>query len=388
LRNSTFASSESVLRLMADLVRLDRPTSDGHRPPAAAEYAREFVRSGASIDTLLRAYHVGQKTFFRNWVAGVRAEISDFPWLARAVELGARWTFDYIQTLNRELVARYESGLEQWVRSAAAVRAETVRALLADESIDPAQASRLLRYELGRHHLAYVVWSGEERMAEGDFGTLERAALELAESIGASTPLVPFGPQLVAAWIGTFEPIGARVNGLAGAACAAVGAPGLGVVGFCTSHGEAMHARRVARLAARDAAGVTHYEDVSLTALASVDLGLASEFATRELRDLAEQDEDNLSLSATLRAYREENASPLWAAHRLGVHESTIKNRMRAIGELLDGPPEDASRSAWWRCGSRISSTTRLLSRSWGSMPRVPGPARVCASHLRRRRRD
>jgi PucR C-terminal helix-turn-helix domain/GGDEF-like domain len=342
LRTSTLASSESVLRLMADLVRLDRPPSEGHLPPAAVEYAREFVRRGVSIDTLLRAYHVGHSTFFHNWVAGVHAELSDSSWLARAVELGASWTFDYIQTLNRELVARYESEREQWVRSAAAVRAETVRSLLADESIDPDMASRRLRYELGRRHLAYVVWSDEERMAEADFGELERAALEFAQSIGAPTPLlVPFGPQLVAAWIGSFEPVSSRLNGLAPSACAAVGAPGLGVVGFCRSHREAMHARRVARLAVRGAAGVTHYEDVSLTALTSVDLGLAREFAIRELRELVAQDEDTLRLSATLRVYLEENASPRRAAQRLGVHENTIKNRVRTIGELLGGPPEE-----------------------------------------------
>lgn len=341
-RIGTFASTESVLRLMADLIRLGRPPSEGELPVAAVEYAREFVRHGVSIDTLLRAYHVGHSIFFRNWVAGLHEEMRDPELLARAVELGAKWTFDYIQTLNRELVARYESEREQWVRSAVAVRAETVRALLAEEPVDADTASRRLRYELGRHHLAYVVWSDDERMAEADFGTLERAAIDFARSIGAPSPLVvPFGPQLVVAWIGSFEPISARSKGLTVSPSIAVGAPGLGIAGFCASHRQAMHARRVARLVARAPAGVTHYEDVALTALASVDIRLAREFATRELGDLAEQDDDTLRLSATWRVYLEENASPRRAAQRLGVHENTIKNRVRTIGERLGGPPEE-----------------------------------------------
>jgi PucR C-terminal helix-turn-helix domain/GGDEF-like domain len=341
-RMGTFASTQSVLTMMADLIRLDQPPSEGQLPPAAVGYAREFVRHGVSIDALLRAYHVGHSIFFGNWVTGVHEYTSDADSRAGAIELGAKWTFDYIQALNRELVARYEREREQWVRSAVAVRAETVGALLAEEPVDAGLASQRLRYELDRHHLAYVVWSDQDRMAEGEFGALERAALEFAQSIGAPNPLiVPFGPQLVAAWIGSFEPITVPATGLSAPACTALGAPGVGVTGFRASHREALHARRVVRLSARGGAGVTLYENVSLTALATVDLALAREFAVRELGILAEQDDDTLRLAATLRVYLEENASPRRAAQRLGVHENTIKNRIRTVGELLGRPPEE-----------------------------------------------
>jgi DNA-binding PucR family transcriptional regulator len=45
-------------------------------------------------------------------------------------------------------------------------------------------------------------------------------------------------------------------------------------------------------------------------------------------------------LSATLRVYLEENMSPSRAARRLGVHEHTITNRIRAAQELLPRPIE------------------------------------------------
>src|SRR3954453_3256435 len=91
-RLGTLASTESVLRLMADMVAHGQPAAEAIPPPAAVEYAREYVRRGVSIDTLLRAYHVGHATFFRSWVEHVHAVLADTD-VARGVELGATWTF-------------------------------------------------------------------------------------------------------------------------------------------------------------------------------------------------------------------------------------------------------------------------------------------------------
>jgi hypothetical protein len=254
LRAGTFASTRSVLTLMADMVRLGRPASEGTPPPDAVEYTREFVRRGVPIDALLRAYHVGHSTFFHNWVAAVHADVADPAWLTRAVELGANWTFDYVQALNRELVKRYSEERERWVRSAAALRSETVRALLGGERIDPDVAARRLRYELDRHHLAYLVWTDEEEAGADDFAALEHVALQLAADARLGRPLVvALGRQLLGAWAGAREPIAMSIAGVTGSPLVAVGCPGVGVEGFRASHRAAMHARRVARLSGRRA---------------------------------------------------------------------------------------------------------------------------------------
>src|SRR3984885_15496657 len=99
LRASTYASTDSVLRLIVDPARTGRPPSAAVPPPAAIDYAREFVRRGLPLDSLLRAYHIGQATFFRRWSAKARADIDDPDELARAIELGADWTFAYIAKL-------------------------------------------------------------------------------------------------------------------------------------------------------------------------------------------------------------------------------------------------------------------------------------------------
>jgi hypothetical protein len=356
LRAGTLASTRSVLTLMADMVRLGRPPSEGSPPPDATAYAREFVHRGLALDALLRAYHAGHATFFENWVAGVHEDVHDPEWLARAVELGANWTFAYVQALNRELVAYYGAERERWARSADAVRADTVRAVLEGEPIDHGLASQRLRYELGRHHVAYVVWT--EQDDGDDYAALEEVAFDVAAQAGASRPLVvALGRRLVGAWAGAPEPFDIVVAGLAGAPRVAFGSGAAGVAGFRASHREAMQARRVARLGAHRGGTVTRYADVALTAVASADLRLARDFVVRELGPLAAPDDDMARLAATLRVYLEEHASPRRTAQRLGVHENTVKNRIRTVRELLGHPPEE--RVAELLVALRLARATR-----------------------------
>jgi DNA-binding PucR family transcriptional regulator len=66
----------------------------------------------------------------------------------------------------------------------------------------------------------------------------------------------------------------------------------------------------------------------------------AREFVKAELGRLVGDDDQSRRLGATLRVYLEENMSPSLASRRLGVHENTITNRIRAAQELLPHPIE------------------------------------------------
>ena len=80
------------------------------------------MQRGLPLDSLLRAYHIGQATFFRRWSAKAHDTVTDPHELTEAVELGANWTFDYVEKLSDGLVQRYGEERERWVRSAAAAR--------------------------------------------------------------------------------------------------------------------------------------------------------------------------------------------------------------------------------------------------------------------------
>jgi DNA-binding PucR family transcriptional regulator len=349
LRASTYASTDSVLRLIVDLARTGSPPNVAVPPPAAVDYAREFVRRGLPLDSLLRAYHIGQATFFRRWSTQARETIPDPYELTEAVELGANWTFAYIEKLSDGLVQRYGEERERWVRSAAAVRAQVIDGLLTGEQIESEQAGRRLGYELGRDHLAFAVWSDAPH-ARGDvaLAMIERAAIELVSSLGLAAPLlVPRARLCVAGWIGSRGD--GQIVGVERAhidvqsfptVLAAFGSPGVGISGFVRSHREAFHARRIAQLTQQRAGTVTQYETVALAALASADVGEARAFVRAELGQLLGDDDQSVRLSATLRVYLEENMSPSRASRRVGVHEHTITNRIRAAQELLPHPIE------------------------------------------------
>ena len=346
LRASTYASTESVLRLLVDLAQSSLPPAEALPPPAAIEYAREFVRRGLALDSLLRAYHIGQATFFRRWSERARADIREPDELVEAIELGARWTFEYVEALSQALVQRYGEERERWVRSAAALRAQIVDALLEGELVDVNSASLRLGYELDRPHVAFVLWVEGFEIHDEALAMLERAALELVAELGAGTPLlVPRARLCLAGWIGWRDQgaspdfLSARLDPRAfGSVLLASGSRAEGVTGFARSHGEAMRARRIAQLAGFRPGSVTRYEDVALAALASEDIDHAREFVQSELGPLVGTDEHLRRLSATLRVYLEENMSPLRAAQRLGVHEHTVSNRIRSAQELLPRP--------------------------------------------------
>ena len=150
LRPATYASSESVLRLLAYMIRNDVTPREAEPPPAAADYTREFVRRGVPLDSLLRAYHIGHAMFFHRWAEAVRADPLTDGEEAYAIEWGADWTFEFVEALSAGLVRLYADERERWVRSAAAIRAQTVEAILRDELADLQTASARLRYDLDR----------------------------------------------------------------------------------------------------------------------------------------------------------------------------------------------------------------------------------------------
>jgi hypothetical protein len=347
LRSATYASSESVLRLLAYMVRNEVPPREAEPPPAAVEYAREFVRHGVPLDSLLRAYHVGHATFFKRWADAVHADAHADGEQARAIELGAAWTFEFVEALSAGLVRQYASERESWVRSAAAVRSQTVEALLSGDVGDVQSASTRLGYELEREHLAFVVWFERPEDTGGEaLATLERAGVAVAATLGDAQPLLdPRGRLIIAGWmparagddVGQLKLDPREFAGV----LAACGCRRSGVDGFRRSHQEALNARRIARLTRRRAGSVTRYDEVALASLATADVEQARDFVVAELGALAADDDRTARLAATLQVYLEENQSPRRTAQRLGVHENTITNRIRSAQDRLPHPIDE-----------------------------------------------
>lgn len=338
------ASVESSLRLLVYMIRDRVPAEDARLTPATLERIRVDATREMPLEHILRGLQLGHGLFLQWLISAAHDAFPDAGDVATAFLRAVEWTFEYVEILSALLVRAYTAERDRWLAGAVARRVETVRGLLAGEQADAEQASAWLGYDLARRHTAVVVWSDDPGVGAAQ---LDHAARALTEGAGHRHPLaVPLPRGLVGLWIGTLAgepdpqlPATLDVDELPGVRAAA-GTPSAGLSGFTRSHLEAVDARRVAELVGAAPGSVTRYDAVALTALNTVDVARACTFARDELGALADHDERNARLRATLQAYLEEAQSPRRAAARLGVHENTIVNRLRAIRETLPHPPE------------------------------------------------
>ncbi len=291
----------------------------------------------------MRSYRIGHQVYWQKFLDALGLRFSEHDELAEAVSYCSDWTFAYVDAVSGTISQAYVAERERWVRSAAAMRADEVRAILEGRETDEQTASRRLRYELERTHVGIVVWGEGPDDPDATMVAYERIAQDVARAAGGTDVLcVPLGSTVLAAWIGLREvpdvAMAAEVRSKEAAtlrARIAIGEPGEGMAGFMRTHQEAQKARRVATLLRRSPGGCVRFGDVALHALLSADVTEARRFVARELGELAAENDASRRLAATLKVFLEEGSSFVRAARRLGVHENTIAYRVKRAGELL-----------------------------------------------------
>jgi DNA-binding PucR family transcriptional regulator len=341
-REETHRSSRVHMLAVVRTVRHgDRP--DRVEPlPEALAFARATVRRGVPLSLVLRAYHLAHGFYLHAWEERLGAAGLDQETLIDATQRLLGITFAFFDGLAQRLTEEYERERERWLRGAQALRAETIRTIVSGEITDPDAAGRVLGYELRRHHVGLVLWAQSEEGEETTLPVLEAAAADIAERLGCARPLVlGVGIGRVWAWSGadaahdpaTLEAIGQapRKDGVS----VGVGDPGEGVDGFRRTHRDADDAARVAMLAGRRPGTVTRYRSVQLGALMAGEVERTRRFVLDHLGPLAAADDETARLRATLKVYLEEHRSRIAAARRLGIHQNTVANRVKACRELL-----------------------------------------------------
>lgn len=337
------ASNESNLLLVADLLEAGADPTAARLPTPTRAYA-EF---GADRDTpmagLLRAYRLGHAFAWEVTVAALTEMIEDKVEFAAAVGLLSAWLHAFADAIVLQVEEVYVTERERWLRSSSALRAELVRSILDGAVVDPASASQRLGYELDRCHVC-VIASVEESDPSGELlAAGEAAILGVAAAVGCPRPLLhPLGLTATAGWIGGRERLaGDRIAAAAGGSGPvriAIGEPADGLEGFRRSYREATEARRVAITMADRGGEPTRYADVALRALATADPDQARDFVGERLGPLLDPEQASARLAETLAAFLDEGGSPGRAAARLGVHENTVRYRLRQIEDLLERP--------------------------------------------------
>ena len=283
LLGSTEANVGQVLRLLAHGASPD----DVVVPHEALEFLRGNVRRGIPLAALLRSYRLGHAWLWERWSQALQERVEDSGELAAGQDQSSAFMFAYVDRVSDALVEEFGTERERMMRSAAQLRAETVRAILAGEPIDEEAASRRLGYELRRHHVARADRRRGKRGPRprargrrGRGGPRRRASRSScpraprASTSGAGPSMPPATDALE-----RYEPPpGVLV---------AFGRPWQGIAGFRRSHAEALQAARIGSLAGAATSPVTSYARVELVSLLAGDLPRARAFVAGQLGPLA-----------------------------------------------------------------------------------------------------
>jgi DNA-binding PucR family transcriptional regulator len=232
-----------------------------------------------------------------------------------------------LERLTTAIERDYDEIHESLARTPEERRTETVKRLLAEESVELAEVAEL-HYELGtRWHLGLIATGGDPLEA------LHRVKAEMAyELLSASAG------DTVWAWLGASRRIdGVSVERLLSVnqtmwASLAIGAPRWGLDGWRRTHREATEAFLHAL---RSPEAVVRYADRPLLATALQNETLAM-WLREFLTPLRSRPDGGSALLDTLRAYIDTECNCSSAASLLRVRRQTVTHRLRMVEELLD----------------------------------------------------
>jgi len=293
-------------------------------PAVLLAQARLDARDGVPLDTVLRRYFAGNALFGDFLVE--EAERAEVPSAALRPLLAAQAT--YVDRLIAAVSEEHAKEAKNRPRSAADRRRETVKALLAGELVDYSE----LGYDLDGHHLALLAkGDGAGELMRGVAERLDRRLLAVQRE----------EEPIVAAWLGGMRPLAAEeaVAALVAAGServvVSVGEPAEGLTGWRLSHRQAKAALPVAE---RRGEAVLRYADVAVLASIARDDLLATSLRHLYLEPLASSRDGGRAARETLRAYFDAERNISSTAAALGVDRRTVRNRLRAIEELLGRP--------------------------------------------------
>lgn len=306
-------------------------------PPQTLAQAQRAARSGVSLDTVLRRYHLGH-TLLLDFIM---EETSRFGLDGSGNGLRGmlRTQASLLDRLTVAVAREYFREMERVAGSPVRSPLEMVRMLLGGELID----SDELGYDLDGVHLGVI--------AQGQ--GCQDAVRDLAQSLDRRLLCVVPGRESAWGWLGGQHAVhtsdlervfasldeksimGNEKEDPPGEVSFSFGEPASGLDGWRLTHRQAQAALLISLRMPRR---VTRYVDVALLALALSDEMLATSLVDMYLSPLDDVRDRGPVLRQTLRAYLDVDANVSSAAAVLGVARTTVENRLHAIEERIGRP--------------------------------------------------
>jgi hypothetical protein len=331
LDRSVHSNIDAIFQTMHGLRLMDES------PPAAAlDFADTTAQVGIPAIELERAYRVGVGSLWAQWfdLATEHAERVEMP-LAPLVR-GPSMTFlGYIDHALVAVVQRADSVRAELHRTRSQLRRVLVLQILEGAVTEATpELDQRLDYSLGDVHLALLVQAQDPR-------ALQRDLIELRGVADARGMLVlQNSPRSWFVWLGRPNGFGpSQLSSLRRALCrgdltVAVGEPSGGLDGLTQSYQQAFETAHLQQALGAGGHRCMWACDVRLESLLLRDAKRARQFVEAELGRLAANDSVADRLRQTLLTWLA-TGSHVNAAALLGVHENTVRNRVRQAEELL-----------------------------------------------------
>lgn len=334
VEESTHGNLQNIRDVFGGRVRVDATRAT----PGALDLAATAAELRLPEAALERAYRAGQNRFWGAWFRTARghAAVSGED-LGAYLEQPSEQLFDYIEHVLADVGARYHAVAALRATGHERLRDAVLGRIVAgEEDVDAGEVERALGYPAAAHHAFVVLRLDAAACPDGLLDHLRRAAGAVATLVHRE------GVGDWGVWLALTDPVdGVATTRLhrglrsADVVAAAAGA-GPGLPGMRGARAGALRVARVQR-ALGDVPAVVCDRDVRFETMLLDDPDLAAGFVHEELGPLAAADERAADLRHTLLTWLAAGSHVSTAA-ALGVHEHTVRNRIREIEALLGVP--------------------------------------------------
>jgi sugar diacid utilization regulator len=331
VHRSVLDNVRAVVDVLAGRIALDDAV-----PQGAIDFADVSAQLDVPAAEVERAYRIGTGALWKQWFSCARSysESADVP-LADLVGAPMLTIIRYTDHILTSVISRYETIRSELHRTRRDLRRLTIKQIL-DGSIAAISEdlNDTLDYSLGDTHVALLLDTGCSRQPDREIAALRAAA------DARGTLVLQHGAHSWVVWLGFRNGFGNAQRSRLRRAVAetgftvAAGEPCAGVPGLRRTREQALEAARVQRALGTEGHRCLWAREVRLESLLLNDEQRARDFVAEELGQLAANDPQAARLRETLLAWLA-TGSHVSAAAMLGVHENTVRNRIRAAEDIL-----------------------------------------------------
>jgi hypothetical protein len=343
LEASVAGNINTILNLLRNAIPLEQlqPTT------AAVSYAIYLAERGIPINSLIRAYHMGQEDLLEHVYREVGRLDCDDEVRFEVLRYLSRILYQYIDWIVQHVTAVYSEERQRWETTRLSVHTGLVSKLLADRPGAGPALESATGYRLDQYHVAVITWVPDDRPESTGLPVAETFARRLHQRFGRGG--VPLIAAIDRTTVWTWIPRGTdsrriattEVAATTGSAqlASAVGLPLRGDTGFRRSLEQAELARRVslASALAHEHLGYGDHGVAVITRLAE-DLPATREWVGFVLGGLAAETADAERLRETLRVFLGYGSSYTDTAAALHLHRNSVRYRIENALKLRGRP--------------------------------------------------